>query len=73
MSSNKPALPGMAAGRPSKTRDATPANVFAEKEKTVRVNFDVSREEHIKLKVYAARSGRTIADVLREFVAQLSD
>jgi hypothetical protein len=32
----------------------------------VRVNFDLDREEHIKLKVHAVRAGKGIADVLRE-------
>ncbi|MBC8725505.1 chromosome partitioning protein ParB [Paraburkholderia sp. 31.1] len=61
------------AGRPSKARAAAPANVFIEQEKPVRVNFDLSRAEHTKLKVHAAMHGKSIADVLREFVTQLSD
>jgi hypothetical protein len=64
----------MPAGRPSRTKEATSINVFAdEKEKLVRVNFEVTRDEHTKLKVHAAKSGRSISDVLREFVTQLSD
>jgi hypothetical protein len=39
----------------------------------VRVNFDLARDEHIKLKIYATKAGKRIADVLREFVATLSD
>jgi hypothetical protein len=66
------ALGKLAAGRPSKGRDVTPINVFAEQEKPVRVNFDLSREEHAKLKIHAIHAGKTVADVLREFVAQLS-
>jgi hypothetical protein len=38
----------------------------------VRVNFDLSRVEHTKLKIHAAKAGKSIADVLREFVTQLS-
>jgi hypothetical protein len=34
----------------------------------VRVNFDLDRDEHIKLKVYAARAGKSVADVLRGLV-----
>jgi hypothetical protein len=63
----------MPAGRPSRTREVTSINAFAEKEKMVRVNFEVTRDEHTKLKVHAAKSGRSISDVLREFVAQLSE
>lgn len=70
--SAKNSLP-LKAGRPSKARDATPINVFVEQEKPVRVNFDLSRAEHTKLKIHAARAGKSIADVLREFVTQLSD
>jgi len=61
----------MAAGRPSRTKPAKPINVF-EEEKTVRVNFDLPQSEHIKLKVHAAKSGRSIADVLREYIATLN-
>jgi hypothetical protein len=64
----------MSAGRPSRAKEAAaPVNVFAEKEKMVRVNFDVTKDEHTKLKVHAAKSGRSISDILREFVEQLSD
>jgi hypothetical protein len=64
----------MSAGRPSRAKEAAvPANVFAEKEKMVRVNFDLTKDEHTKLKVYAAKTGRSISEILREFVEQLSD
>lgn len=64
----------LSAGRPSRAKEAAvPANVFAEKEKMVRVNFDVTKDEHTKLKVHAAKSGRSISEILREFVAQLSE
>ena len=36
-------------------------------------DFDLARDEHIKLKIYATKAGKRIADVLREFVATLSD
>ncbi|MGF7001245.1 plasmid partition protein ParG [Paraburkholderia sp. GAS32] len=73
MATKTTGLGKMPAGRPSRTKEATSINVFAEKEKMVRVNFEVTRDEHTKLKVHAAKSGRSISDVLREFVAQLSD
>jgi ParG len=66
-------LSKMPAGRPSRGKQAPAINVFAEKEKMVRVNFDVTREEHTRLKVHAAKSGRSISDILREFLTQLSD
>jgi hypothetical protein len=37
----------------------------------VRVNFDINRADHIKLKIYAAKSGCSMADLLRAFVASL--
>ena len=46
-------------------------DALAEKNQTVRVNFDLDREEHVKLKVHAARAGKSVADVLRELVAGL--
>ena len=72
MATKPTALGKMPAGRPSRGKEATPLNAFAESEKPVRVNFEISREEHTKLKIHAAKSGRSISDVLREFVAQLS-
>jgi hypothetical protein len=73
MATKTTGLGKMPAGRPSRSKEATPINVFADKEKMVRVNFEVTRDEHTKLKVHAAKSGRSISDVLREFVAQLSE
>ncbi len=64
---------GLQAGRPSEKNKAATLSALADKSDTVRVNFDLAREEHIKLKVYAAKSGKRIADVLREFIAHLSD
>ena len=59
---------GMRAGRPSKTKTATTLSELADKAGTVRVNFDLDRAEHVKLKVHAARTGRSVAEVLRELV-----
>ena len=38
---------------------------------TVRVNFDLDRDQHIKLKLFATRQGKTIKEVLSDYVAQL--
>lgn len=62
---------GLRAGRPSDAKKATTLAALADKGATVRVNFDLEREQHTKLKVYAAKSGKTIADILRELVAGL--
>jgi ParG len=64
---------GLQAGRPSEKKKAATLAALADKSETVRVNFDLAREEHIKLKVYAAKAGKRVADVLREFIATLSD
>ncbi len=64
---------GLSAGRPSEKKKAATLAALADKPETVRVNFDLVREEHIKLKIYAAKAGKRIADVLREFIAHLSD
>ncbi len=60
----------MSAGRPSKSRKTTTLSSMADKGPTVRVNFDLERDEHVKLKVLAAQQGRTVADIMRELVSQ---
>lgn len=64
---------GLHAGKPSAgdKRKEIALDSLTEKNQTVRVNFDLDREEHIKLKVHAARAGKTIADVLRELVSEI--
>jgi hypothetical protein len=37
----------------------------------VRVNFDINRSDHVKLKIFAAKSGCSMADLLRAFVGSL--
>jgi hypothetical protein len=37
----------------------------------IRVNFDISRAEHTKLKIYAAKNGVSMADILRSFVTKI--
>lgn len=63
---------GLQAGRPSERKKAALFAALAEKSDTVRVNFDLDRDEHIKLKIYAAKAGKPVADVLRELIATLS-
>ena len=62
---------GLQAGRPSEKKKAAMLSALADKSDTVRVNFDLDREEHIKLKIYAAKAGKRIAEVLRELIAGL--
>jgi hypothetical protein len=71
MSKNTSASVGLRAGKPSagEKRKGLSLESLTEKNQTVRVNFDLDRDEHVKLKVHAAKAGKTIADVLRELVA----
>ena len=64
----------LSAGRPSakSSKVATLASL-ADKAATARVNFDLDRDQHIKLKLYATRHGKSIKDVLSEYVAQLPE
>lgn len=61
----------LSAGRPSKTK--TPATLadMADAPPTVRVNFDLARADHSKLKIHAIATGKTVRQVLTDFVATL--
>ncbi len=64
---------GMQAGRPSAAKAGPTLSDLADKQATVRVNFDLDRDEHTKLKIYAARTQQSITDVLRGLVRSLGD
>jgi hypothetical protein len=61
-------------GRPSakKSNAATLASL-ADEASTKRVNFDVETADHTRLKVYAARHGKTVRELLSEYVRSLPD
>jgi len=64
----------LSAGRPSaKTNKAATLASLADQKEKARVNFDLTPELHIRLKVYAAKQGKTVKDVLTEFVEQLPE
>lgn len=64
--------PTLSAGRPSANRkEEALARMADEKPGTVRINFDIDRDRHTRLKVMAAQQQRTVADILREAVDQL--
>ena len=68
---NSPTKGALSAGRPSaKSSKAATLASLADKAATVRVNFDLDREQHTKLKVYAAKQGKTVKEVLSDYVAQ---
>ena len=64
----------LTAGRPSatKSRAATLASL-ADDTVMKRVNFELPADQHTKLKIYATRQGKTIKELLTEYVAQLPE
>jgi ParG len=56
------------ARRPSDTKKAANLADLADKAPTMRVNFDLDRQKHISLKILAARSGKSVTDILRDLV-----
>lgn len=65
----------LSAGRPStkpNNKTATIASLVDEAG-TKRVNFELSVEQHMKLKVHAAKQGKTIKVLLTEFVDSLHE
>ena len=64
---------GMRAGRPSNARTATTLSELTDQTETVRVNFDLDRSEHTRLKMHAVRTGCSVAEVLRELVASIDE
>jgi hypothetical protein len=61
----------LSAGRPSRASKPVTLADMSDSKPTVRVNFDLERDEHIKLKIHAAKSGKTVRQVLSEFIATL--
>lgn len=59
------------AGRPSAGTRAMTMSDIANTEKMKRVNFDLPEVLHIRLKTYAATQGKSIKDVITEFVEAL--
>ena len=60
---------GLTAGRPSENKKAQALKAVSEdKSQMVRVNFELAETEHLKLKIYAAKERRSIAEILRELI-----
>lgn len=71
MKATTPAL-DVHAGRPSARLHKTVSLAdLADDSGTKRVNFDVPTSVHTKLKIYAAGQGKTIKDLMTEYVTQL--
>lgn len=67
----------LSAGRPSartdKARAATLASLADDAGGMKRVNFELSVEQHAKLKIHATKVGKSIKELLTEYVAGLPD
>lgn len=61
----------LSAGRPSRASKPAVLADMADGKPTVRVNFDLARDDHTRLKVYAAQQGKTVRQVLSDFIATL--
>lgn len=64
---------GLSAGRPSARTGAPIKSLhdLAGDQKPVRVNFDLMKDKHTALKIYAANHGTTITALLTEYVDTL--
>lgn len=64
---------GLSAGRPSRTGSSAERTlrVLAGDEGTARVNFDIPKSKHRALKVYAASQGKSIKDLLTDYLDTL--
>ena len=64
----------LSAGRPSaRSNKATTLASLADEVSVKRVNFVLSAEQHTKLKIHAAKQGKTIKDLLTEYVNSLPE
>lgn len=63
----------LAAGRPSSRNKAATLASLADDSTMKRVNFELPADQHIKLKIYAAKQGKTIKELLTEYVAGLPE
>lgn len=65
----------LTAGRPSARADRakTLASLADDAGGMKRVNFELSAEQHTKLKIYAARKGKSIKELLTDYVEGLPE
>lgn len=64
----------LSVGRPSVAKNkAATLSSLADEGGMKRVNFQISAELHTKLKIYAVRQGKTITDLLTEYIEQLPE
>lgn len=63
----------LSTGRPSARTTSKTLSSLADEKATKRVNFNLTPEQHTKLKVYAIKQGKTVTELLTEFVEQLPE
>jgi len=63
----------LTAGRPSARNKAATLASLSDDAEMKRVNFQLSADQHTKLKIYAAKQGKTIKELLTEYVAGLPE
>ncbi|WP_297462621.1 chromosome partitioning protein ParB [Ferrovum sp.] len=64
----------LTAGRPSATKNRTATLASLVDDTTMkRVNFELPADQHTKLKIYATKQGKTIKELLTEYVVQLPE
>lgn len=64
----------LTAGRPSaRSNKAATLASLADQPTMKRVNFELTAANHAKLKIYATRQGKSIKELLTEYVAKLPE
>lgn len=66
-------ISALTAGRPSARNKAATLASLSDDAEMKRVNFQLPADQHTKLKIYAARQGKTIKELLTEYVAALPE
>lgn len=64
-------VPTLTTGRPSVPKAKAMALSDFDRVQKTRVNFELEKEYHTKLKILAATRGTTIKEILREYVIML--
>ncbi len=54
------------AGRPSKGVKETELKDLSDRQKKIRINFDLPEELHMELKIYALKEQKTVKEILTE-------
>ncbi|EEZ9648736.1 chromosome partitioning protein ParB [Escherichia coli] len=64
----------LSAGRPTETAAKKAATLasLSDKKPLKRINFELDADQHRRLKIYAATQGKTIKDVVNEYIDQIT-